>query len=602
KNKSRKTLERIRALGGMVAPILSQGDIRTFDSRIPNDCAGSSKSFAQGYLYAVNVMGGRGVAIGSDANGFAGFPCPRFGPHAASWLNGAHEDTVRGGLRGAQVKAQENGVAYDEPPMMYRTPRWQSAYERQAFIGEQQDLWEAIFLGLSDADIASADLGNVLQRTEWQFRWIKNIATGIRESDANRLPATDIIDTALNFNAGVVSRGAFYAKSFADFSSTPDPDHSNAEIRKVYDKVRPIWVMVQRMNGNNPPYQRHVVGDRDFDINIDGMAHYGLLPDFLRDLKNIGLTDQDLAPLMRSAQDFVEMWGRCWQHASADLIGNIENKANAIAVAPFSDGRLDAYMVGLDGNMWHNSQQPNGAWTGFHMVGVRGNKATDIAAARRPDGGVDVVMVGLDGNMWRNRQQPNGTWTGFNERVGTADNKATKIAIAPFSDGRLDVYMVGLDGNMWHNSQQPNGTWTGFQMVGVPGNKATDIAAVRRPDGGVDVVMVGLDGNMWRNRQQPNGTWTGFNERVGTPDNKAIRIAIAPFADGRLDVYMVGLDGNMWHNSQQPNGVWTGFQMVGRSNDKAMDMAATRRPDGDTDVVVINLNKNIARILARQAK
>lgn len=332
KHKSRKQIERIRGVGGMVAPILSQVDVRQFDDRIPNDCAGSSKSFAQAYLYAVKHMGGRGVAIGSDANGFGRLPCSRFGPHAASRLLGEHNDSVRGRLRDDQVRAQSNGVTYDEPPSMYREPRWESGFAETAYKGEQQDLWEAIFLGLSDTDISSANLGH-LGRSEWTVRWIRNIALGIHEEDVHRLPSTNIVDTVLNFNAGVVSRGAWYAKSVTDFSNVPSPDGGNSEIRKVYDKVRPVWEMVQRMNGDNPPYQRCMCGDRDFDINVDGMAHYGLLPDFLRDLKNIGLTDEDLAPLMRSAQDFVDMWDTCVKRAAGPAARGDNMKSGEVLTA-----------------------------------------------------------------------------------------------------------------------------------------------------------------------------------------------------------------------------------------------------------------------------
>jgi hypothetical protein len=54
---------------------------------------------------------------------------------------------------------------------------------------------------------------------------------------------------------------------------------------------------------------------RDFDINIDGMAHYGMLPDLLQDIRNCGLSAQDLAPLFRSAYDYVEMWDTCARRA-----------------------------------------------------------------------------------------------------------------------------------------------------------------------------------------------------------------------------------------------------------------------------------------------
>ena len=49
----------------------------------------------------------------------------------------------------------------------------------------------------------------------------------------------------------------------------------------------------------------------DFDFNIDGLAHYGLLPDFIQDLKNIGLTYSALTPLMNSAGGFINMWKKC---------------------------------------------------------------------------------------------------------------------------------------------------------------------------------------------------------------------------------------------------------------------------------------------------
>ena len=77
------------------------------------------------------------------------------------------------------------------------------------------------------------------------------------------------------------------------------------EIKGVLDR----W---DAMDGDNPPLVRDRAGRRrDFDINIDGFAHYGLLPDFLQDMVNSGLSTEDLAPLFRSANDYVEMWAKC---------------------------------------------------------------------------------------------------------------------------------------------------------------------------------------------------------------------------------------------------------------------------------------------------
>ena len=63
---------------------------------------------------------------------------------------------------------------------------------------------------------------------------------------------------------------------------------------------------------------RYTAGPRrDFDINLDGLAHFGLLPDFLQDLRNQGLAVEDFAPLFRGANDYVEAWAKCEARSKA---------------------------------------------------------------------------------------------------------------------------------------------------------------------------------------------------------------------------------------------------------------------------------------------
>lgn len=54
------------------------------------------------------------------------------------------------------------------------------------------------------------------------------------------------------------------------------------------------------------PLEPYRMGQRVFDFNYDGLAHYGLIPDMLQDLKNLG--DQDLDVLFRSAEGYLQMW------------------------------------------------------------------------------------------------------------------------------------------------------------------------------------------------------------------------------------------------------------------------------------------------------
>lgn len=50
---------------------------------------------------------------------------------------------------------------------------------------------------------------------------------------------------------------------------------------------------------------------KKWSINTDGVAHYGLLPDFIQDMKNVGITNKDLSPLFLSAEYFAQMWEKC---------------------------------------------------------------------------------------------------------------------------------------------------------------------------------------------------------------------------------------------------------------------------------------------------
>lgn len=60
--------------------------------------------------------------------------------------------------------------------------------------------------------------------------------------------------------------------------------------------------------GTNAPLVPYRMGRRTFDFNVDGFAHYGLLPDLLQDLKNVGLPAAAFESLFSSAEAYVAMW------------------------------------------------------------------------------------------------------------------------------------------------------------------------------------------------------------------------------------------------------------------------------------------------------
>src|SRR5262249_44945587 len=50
------------------------------------------------------------------------------------------------------------------------------------------------------------------------------------------------------------------------------------------------------------------MGDRVFDFNVDGLAHFGLVPDMLQDLKNVEMPKRDFQALFGSAEAYLKMW------------------------------------------------------------------------------------------------------------------------------------------------------------------------------------------------------------------------------------------------------------------------------------------------------
>lgn len=336
-DKTPDQLRRVRLLGGMVSPITHQRDglgCSCGNGFVLNDNAGSSKSFAQAFLYAHYHMHGRRVGLGTDINGAAQLPGPRFGPQGAVSIGKDYELGVR--FRELQVFAQRDGVRYSTPIIDYRHHRFMDYGLPEApFDAEQRDFWEAIAIWRSGNAPETAEQPPNVQRTIATKNFIINLATGLRANSRADIPI------AINFPFG--SR-PFYNENHEEqlaaylashFTSDPIRPTDPVRTQQLVTKLTKVWAHWQRMeegsvnqgadqwtqihfgprgsglfdaNGN---LKRSTAGRRDFDINIDGMAHYGMLPDLLQDVRNVGVPVETIQTLYRSADDYVRTWQRC---------------------------------------------------------------------------------------------------------------------------------------------------------------------------------------------------------------------------------------------------------------------------------------------------
>jgi len=149
-------VERIRFLGGMVAVIPHQGNldqINTFNwgerTVVNHSCGNSSETVVQAYLYAVMWMKGGPVGLGTDLNGFAGLPGPRFGNEACPG-KGTTQRPV--GVYYPFV-AGASGVTLDRSVVGQKT--FDFNYDGLAHVGMLPDLIADFkALGLTDADLS----------------------------------------------------------------------------------------------------------------------------------------------------------------------------------------------------------------------------------------------------------------------------------------------------------------------------------------------------------------------------------------------------------------------------------------------------------------
>ena len=95
--------------------------------------------------------------------------------------------------------------------------------------------------------------------------------------------------------------------------------HGRRELANHQERYRPdnqrdpVWydgVPLVRETNQLEPMKPYRMDDRIFDFNSDGLAHFGLVPDMLQDLKNVKMPDRDFQALFGSAEAYLQMWER----------------------------------------------------------------------------------------------------------------------------------------------------------------------------------------------------------------------------------------------------------------------------------------------------
>ncbi len=197
--------------------------------------------------------------------------------------------------------------------------------------------------------------------------------------------------------------------------------------------------------------------------------------------------------------------------------------------------------------LWHNSQTGTGlgvSWTNWDFFTTAANRAKHIQVVRNVNGRLHAFMIGLDDQIWHNEQTGTNLfspWTGWNY-LSEAGNRAKSLLVVTNGDGRLHAFMIGLDDQVWHNDQTGTNygdAWSDWNYLSEAGNRAKDLVVAANADGRLHAFMIGMDDQVWHNDQMGTSfasSWTGWNWLSHLGD-KAKSLFIERDGVGRLHAF-----------------------------------------------------------------
>ena len=142
----------------------------------------------------------------------------------------------------------------------------------------------------SGHDGPRGNAGNESGRTIKQYAQLKQLGGMI--GTGHGANASDFVKTYHEVAQIMGYSHVAFGTDVGGFSALPQKD---ASIHLVYDST----------------FARCKTGNKTWDINTDGVAHYGLLSDYVRSWTLAGMTAQEKNTFMSSAEHFTQMWEKC---------------------------------------------------------------------------------------------------------------------------------------------------------------------------------------------------------------------------------------------------------------------------------------------------
>ena len=220
----------------------------------------------------------------------------------------------------------------------------------------------------------------------------------------------------------------------------------------------------------------------------------------------------------------------------------------AVAASSWGEGRLDLFVRGIDGALYHR-YGGGSSWSAWERLD--GELTSAPAAVSWGPGRIDVFALGNDSALWH-IWGDGSTWSDWESLGG---NWTSAPAVSSAGENSMNVFVRGEDNALWHiwwdGSQSKWGSWESFggELTSAP-------AAVSWGPGRIDVFARGKDNDLIH-RWYASSTWSDWESVDGILNSAP---SVSSPGEYILDVFIRGEDNALyiirWDGQQSKWGSW----------------------------------------------
>ncbi|MEU2156199.1 discoidin domain-containing protein [Streptomyces sp. NPDC019396] len=164
------------------------------------------------------------------------------------------------------------------------------------------------------------------------------------------------------------------------------------------DTSNPVRYPFRSVDGGSV-IEKQTTGERTWDINTDGASHYGLVPDWLEDIRQVGGQDV-LDDLFKGAESYLRTWGASESHkAGVNLAAGSSTSASSSEWNLFTSYAPDRAVDGQAKTRWA-SDWSDGQWLRIDLGTPSLIKRVTLEW-ERAYGKAYRIEVSGDGSDWR---------------------------------------------------------------------------------------------------------------------------------------------------------------------------------------------------------